>query len=111
FDLGILRSSKIGKKWYENINVTYSMNARNYIAAPDSIFNADYFSLVNDYVLNGVQHKTVVQSNLRTFGGRIMVAPSVTYDEIWNFQYENHVWNPNTEHVDTTELAGFKSSR
>ena len=111
FDLGVLRSSTIGKKWYENINVTYSMNARNYIAAPDSLFKRENLYLVSDYALNGVQHNTVVQSNLRAFGGRVMFAPTINYKEFWNFQYEKNEWNPNSEKIDTVELSGFKASR
>ncbi|MBI3135236.1 MAG: LPS-assembly protein LptD [Bacteroidetes bacterium] len=111
FDLGVLRKERIGKKWYETINVTYAMNAKNYIAAPDSVFRNENLYLVNDYVLNGVQHTATVQSNLRLFGGRIMMSPSVNYSELWNFQYEKNTWNPGTEKIDTTEINGFKSSR
>lgn len=111
FDLGVLRKNPIGKKWYENIKVTYALNAKNYIAAPDSIFKAGQFYLVDDYVLNGVQHATTVQSNMRLFGGRMMLTPSVNYAEIWNFQYEKNTWNPGSEKIDTVSFEGFKSSR
>ncbi|MBK9592469.1 MAG: LPS-assembly protein LptD [Crocinitomicaceae bacterium] len=111
FDLGVLRKEKIGRKWYENIKVSYSLNARNFISAPDSIFNDQYLYLVNDYVLNGVQQNAVVQSNLRILGGRITFSPVVNYTEFWNFQYEKNTWNPGTEKIDTVELNGFKSSR
>lgn len=111
FDLGVFRKERIGKKWYETINVTYAMNAKNFISAPDSIFRNENLYMLNDYVLNGVQHTATVQSNLRLFGGRIMMSPSVNYGEIWNFQYESNTWNPGTEKIDTVEFSGFKSSR
>ncbi|MBK7128814.1 MAG: hypothetical protein IPH66_05525 [Crocinitomicaceae bacterium] len=66
---------------------------------------------MNDYVLNGVQHATTVQSNMRLFGGRMMLTPSVNYAEIWNFQYEKNTWNPGSEKIDTVSFEGFKSSR
>lgn len=111
FDLGVLRKNKIGKKWYEYITVVYNMNAKNSITAPDSIFNPDDLGLVREYALNGLEHRATVQSNLRTFGGRIVLTPSVNYREIWNFQYEERSWNEDLQKVDTTEFNGFKSSR
>jgi hypothetical protein len=111
FNLGVLRRNQIGKKWYENIQVTYQMNAKNRVVAPDSVFMLEHLYTPNDYARNGVQHSTTVQSNLRLFGGRMMFAPTITYKETWNFQYENNEWNPNTEKVDTTEINGFLASR
>ncbi|MDA7803472.1 putative LPS assembly protein LptD [Crocinitomix sp.] len=111
FDLGVLRQSKIGQKWYEKITVTYSANAKNSINAPDSIFNFNDLSQVGSYSLNGLEHRTVVQSNLRLLGGRFVFTPSVNYRELWNFQYEERSWNPDLGKVDTSEFNGFKSSR
>ena len=112
FDLGVLRGKKaIGESALDKINVTYSMNARNFIQAPDSIFNQDYYNQIGDYALNGVQHNTTVQSNLRLLGGRFTFTPSATYKEFWNFQHEEREWNDAEQKVDTTELSGFKSSR
>jgi len=111
FNLGVLRQSKIGKKWYENITVNYTMNARNKIAAPDTVFRNENLYLANDYVQNGVEHATIVQANLRAFGSRIMINPNVKYNEIWNFQYEQQAWSDITDTIVTTDYNGFKSSR
>lgn len=111
FDLGVLRRNPIGESFLDKINVTYSMNARNFIQAPDSIFNAQDYQQIYDYALNGVQHNTTIQSNLRLFGGRMTFTPSATYKELWNFQYETRAWNPASEKVDTTNINGFQSSR
>lgn len=111
FDLGVLRQEKIGRKWYENIKVSYSLNAKNFISAPDSVFQSEYFYLANNYVQNGVQQNAVIQSNLRILGGRMTFSPVINYTEFWNFQYEQNTWNPGTEKIDTAEINGFKSSR
>ncbi len=111
FDLGVLRKSKIGEKWYEKINVTYNVNARNSIVAGDSIFNFNNIDQVANSARNGVIHEAVVRSNLRLFGGRFVFTPSSTYRDFWNFQSEDRVWNPITQQVDTTEFRGFRSSR
>lgn len=111
FDLGVFRKAPIGQKWYEKINVTYNANARNFIQAPDSIFNPNDLGLVGSYAQNGIEQKVVTQANLRIFDGRFTFTPSISYRELWNFQYEQRQWNPDTQKVDTTDFSGFKSSR
>ncbi len=111
FDLGVLRKSKIGTKWYEKINVTYNMNARNNIQAPDSIFTFGELDQLNNYTLNGVEHRTLVQSNLRLFNGRFVFTPSANYREYWNFQYEERAWNPTDSTIDTTSFNNFLAAR
>ncbi len=111
FDLGVLRRSAIGEKWYEKVNVTYNMTARNSITAPDSIFNFNDLNQVGSYAINGIEQNAIVQSNLRLFGGRFTFTPSVNYRELWNFQSEDREWNPETQKVDTTEVNSFRSSR
>ncbi len=111
FDLGTFRKSAVGSSALDKITVTYNMNARNFIQAPDSIFNATDANLISDYARNGFEHKMVVQSNMRFAGGRFTITPSFNYREIWNFQYEERTWNPDLEKVDTVAVRGFKSSR
>ena len=111
FDLGVFRKNPIGEKMYEKINVTYNLNARNFIQAPDSIFNPNYIALVGGYARNGIEQKIVTQANLRFSKGRFTFTPSINYREIWNFQYEARAWNPTDQKVDTTDFSGFKSSR
>ncbi len=111
FNLGVLRRSPIGEKWYEKIKVTYNMTSRNSITAPDSIFNLNDLDQVGSYARNGFEHNVRVQSNLRLFGGRTTFTPSATYREYWNFQYEERNWNNDTEKVDTVEFNEFKSAR
>lgn len=111
FDLGVFRKSKIGEKWYEKINITYSSNIKNFIQAPDSIFNPQDLNQVADYARNGMEHKLVAQSNLRILNGRFVFTPSANYREIWNLQHQAVTWNPDTQKLDTTEFNTFKASR
>ena len=111
FDLGVLRGNSPGESFLDKITVTYSMNARNMIQAPDSLFTKDYYNMISDFALNGVQHNTVLQSNLQLFRGRMTFTPNVTYKELWNFQYADQLWNPVAEKVDTVKQNGFLSSR
>jgi lipopolysaccharide assembly outer membrane protein LptD (OstA) len=111
FDLGVLRKSNIGSKWYEKITVTYSLNASNAISAPDTLFTFGTLDQVADYSRNGIEQNALVQSNLRLFKGRMTFTPLMRYREYWNFQHEQREWNNDAEKVDTTYLNGFKSAR
>lgn len=111
FDLGDFRRNPIGTKWYENITVNYSMKAQNRIQATDSIFNADPINTIRDESLNGILQTALVQSNLRIFQGRVLFNPRITYNEIWNFQYEKLEYNSLEEELDTLSYNSFLSSR
>lgn len=111
FDLGVLRRNKVGSKWYEEINVQYGIKAKNFISAPDSIFNLDDYQQIGDYALNGVEQSTTVNANLKLLGGRFTFTPQAKYREFWNFQYEQHEWNATDAKIDTTEFKDFASSR
>jgi lipopolysaccharide assembly outer membrane protein LptD (OstA) len=111
FNLGVLRSSPIGKKWYENINVNYNVKSANTILAPDSIFNNGDLGEIGSYATNGIHQNAILQSNLSLLKGKFLFTPGLTYNEIWNFQSEQLTWNSDTEKLDTTEVNGFVSSR
>ncbi len=111
FDLGVLRNSKIGSSPLDKIYVTYSMNARNFINAPDSIFNKEDLYLVSDYALSGVQQNVAIQSNLRLFGGRFTFTPSANYKEYWNFQSEEQEWDDVNDTLNIISNKGFKTAR
>jgi hypothetical protein len=111
FDLGVLRKQKIGKKWYENIAVTYALNAQNQIITPDSIFNPQYFSQLKSYAKNGIKQNVVVQTNLKPKNGIFNFNLSSTYNEYWNFQTIEESWNSNQNKVDSTLQNGLATTR
>jgi len=110
FDLGVLRKEKIGKKWYENVTVTYNLNSGNTINTPDSIFTKDEFSQISTYAKNGIKQHATIQTNLKPKSGWFNFNLTSNYDEIWNFQSYEKDWNTNTLKIDTT-IKGFKTSR
>ena len=110
FDLGVLRKEKIGKKWYENITVTYNLNSANTINSPDSIFTQDQFNEIGSYAKNGVKQHATVQTNLKPKSGWFNFNLTSNYDEIWNLQSYEKDWNTNTLKIDTT-TTGFNTSR
>lgn len=111
FDLGILRKSKVGKKWYENITMTYAMNSANTINAPDSIFTPTEYNQIKDYALNGIKQNAVLQTNLKPKTGWFNFNLTTNFTELWNFQTYQKDWNSALNKVDTTFVNGFKSTR
>lgn len=115
FDLGILRQSSIGKKWYENITINYTLNSLNRITAADSIVNTALsvldFGFIGNNDLNGIKHNAVVQTNLKPKSGWFTFNLNTTYNEYWNFQSIDKAWDIDNEKIDTTFNDGFKSSR
>ena len=111
FDLGVLRQQKIGKKWYENISITYALNSQNHVIMPDSIFNPQYMSLIKGYAKNGIKQNVVLQTNLKPKNGIFNFNLSSTYNEYWNFQTYNKEWNSGTNHIDTTLNNGLATTR
>jgi lipopolysaccharide assembly outer membrane protein LptD (OstA) len=111
FDLGVLRKTKVGKKWYEQVNVRYGLNAANSINIRDSIFNLLDFGQISDFALNGIKQDVTINSNLKLLGNRFTFSPSINYSELWNFQYETHAYNQGTGTIDTTEQKGLGTTR
>ncbi len=111
FDLGVLRKQKIGKKWYENISVTYALNSQNQVVMPDSIFNPQYMSLIKSYAKNGIKQNVILQTNLKPKNGIFNFNLSTTYNEYWNFQTYQKEWNTSTNQIDTTLNKGLATSR
>lgn len=111
FDLGVLRKQNIGKKWYENISITYALNSQNNIVMPDSILNPQYLSLINGYAKNGIKQNVILQTNLKPKNGIFNFNLSTTYNEYWNFQSYEKKWDTNTNNIDTTLIDGFATSR
>ncbi|MFO8128877.1 MAG: putative LPS assembly protein LptD [Bacteroidales bacterium] len=57
------KKERVGKlKWYENISMNYTMNARNTVTAPDSmIFKPDVF----EEMKNGIKHSIPISSSVK----------------------------------------------
>ncbi|PZE17698.1 hypothetical protein DNU06_07665 [Putridiphycobacter roseus] len=115
FDLGVLRKNKIGKKWYENIAITYTASSLNRVTVNDSVAsaglrNAD-LSFIADNSTSGIKQHVVVQTNLKPKSGWFNFNLNTTYDENWNFQSIENYWNPLNQSVDTNFMNGFKTAR
>ena len=115
FDLGVLRKSSTGKKWYENIYVNYTATSLNKVTVKDSIARAAVansdLSFFSDNNSSGIKQNAIIQTNLKPKSGWFNFNLTTNYTENWNFQSFEKTWNPVENKIDTTLLNGFATSR
>jgi hypothetical protein len=70
-------------KWYQSLNIRYSMNASNQARGNDSSFwNQDMLKAMQ----NGVKHNVPIAMDIKLFGGKITWGHSVPYEQQWHFK-------------------------
>lgn len=105
-------------KWYEDISVSYDMNAKNEIQTTDSMF-LERETWEN--MRNGVRHRVPISHNFNLFD-HFNVNTSANYTERWYFQSIEKQWidDPSTStpegtnnngYVRTDTIPGFKAAR
>ena len=104
-------------RWYEDISLSYSMNARNEIRIADSLlFDSQMWSKMR----NGVNHVIPISHSTRVFN-YLNLSTSLNYNERWYFRSIEKDWDENLfrvvsndtifgrERIDT--VPGFKAIR
>ncbi len=93
------------KKWYEQLGIAYNGNFRNSVSFYDTAFRLR--NLV-DTLQWGAQHNIPITLSLPAIlDGAIVVAPSVSYSQVWLSQTFERRWNAATEKLDTVVNKGF----
>ena len=93
------------KKWYEQLGIAYNGNFRNSVSFYDTAFKLR--NLV-DTLQWGAQHNIPITLALPAIlDGAVVVAPSVSYSQVWISQTFERRWNPVTEKLDTVINKGF----
>ncbi len=109
------RKNAIGRpKWYEDLNVDYSMNARNSISLPDSLlFASDALSKMQ----NGIQHRSSLSLPLKLLK-HFTLTNSVSLTDRMYFDSRRKYWSNDTlfqkgdtivGYVATDTMPGFKN--
>ena len=104
------RKEQIGApKWYEKIGIGYNGTARNQLSFYDT---ARYsFSRLIDTLELGAQHRLPISMSLPPLG-KLIVSPSVSYEETWLTHRIHRQWNPIAKRVDTAFTEkGFYTDR
>lgn len=93
------------QKWYEKLGIGYNGTFRNQISFYDT---AVRFRDLIDTLQWGAQHNLPITVSLPAlFGGALVVAPSVSYSQVWIAQKFIRKWNTATQKLDTTITKGF----
>ncbi len=90
-------------KWYEKLGVAYNGTFRNQVSFYDSLFK---FNKLIDTMQWGARHSIPITLSLPAFGP-VVVAPSISYDEVWIAQKNRRSWNPLLKKVDTNSTKGI----
>ena len=92
-------------KWYEKLGIAYSGTFRNQVSFYDTAFQ---LKRLLDTLQWGAQHNIPISLSLPPIlGGRIVVSPSVSYNQIWIAQKFRRSWDTTAEKVDTSIKKGF----
>ena len=102
------RSNPVGGyRWYENISLSYVMNAENNITTADSeLFTRQTL----DRMQYGVSHSIPISSSLKVLKF-FTWTNSLTYNERWHWSTIEKHFDAATNNVITDTLFGFRSNR
>ena len=95
-------NQSLKSKWYDNISVSYSVNAKNEIRTIDSLLFTR--ESLQDFS-NGLKHSIPVNASFKALK-HITVSSRFNYTERWYFNHINKSWDGKLLNTDT--LYGFK---
>jgi LPS-assembly protein len=93
-------------KWYEKLGIGYTGTFRNQFSFYDTNFS---FKQLIDTMQWGALHNLPITLSLPPiFGGALIVAPSVSYSQVWIAQKMRMKWNTPKQKLDTVSVTkGF----
>lgn len=92
------------KKWFEEIGLNYSVDARNEIQTTmDETFDAE---LLRTKARNGVRHSIPISANYKVFKNFVLT-PQINVNHRWYFQRNDYSFNADSNQVVTDTLRGF----
>jgi lipopolysaccharide assembly outer membrane protein LptD (OstA) len=102
------RSNPVGGyRWYENISLSYVLNAENNITGQDStILSPATF----DHMQYGIQHSIPISSSLKVLKF-FNWTNSITYNERWHWSTIEKNYDASTGVVTTDTIHGFRANR
>lgn len=106
----IFRKSKIGAtKWYEQIGMSYNLEAKNMATFGDSLMQAGNFRAIGQTFFNGINQTATMQTTVSLFKNTWKLTPSVNYRNTVNFQQIRKDFDaPNSVMlIDTLKQAGM----
>lgn len=109
------RRAQVGQlRWYENISMGYTMNARNELSTVDSLLFTE--QSLHDF-RNGIRHNIPINSTVRVLN-YLSWNNSINYNERWYSETINRRWTNDMHPLDSTfgyvrtdTIPGFATAR
>jgi hypothetical protein len=106
------RDKLSSKKWYEQIVMTYNLEAQNKSTFQDSLVKQKRYDLIGESFFNGINQSSTLQTTLSLFKNTWKFNPSINYTNKINFQQVEKYYNGllNNTQVDTLRKAGMSQN-
>lgn len=98
-----------GRKWYDQIGVTYSANFENLLTEQAENIRFDRLNELSRSARNGVRQSATVSSQAKI--GFVTFTPTFNYNEFWTFKHLSPTLDTETNTLALDTLDGFKSAR
>lgn len=106
-----LRKNPVGPtKWYEQIGMTYNVEAQNSATFHDSLIRQNNYAEIKKKFMNGVSQSTTIQTTVSLFDNTWKLTPSVNYSNRINFQQIRKSEVNNVVVVDTLRKPGMSQN-
>lgn len=106
----VFRKSKIGAtKWYEQIGMSYNLEAKNMATFADTLLQRDNLSRIGQTFFNGINQTATLQTTIPVFKNTWKITPSINYRNTINFQQIRKEFDTQNSilNVDTLGKAGM----
>ncbi|MGA1378662.1 MAG: putative LPS assembly protein LptD [Chitinophagaceae bacterium] len=100
-------------KWYEKLGIGYTGNFYNNVSFYDTLSYGKngikpFFKYLFDTAQWGATHAIPITLSLPPIlGGRVIVSPGVSYNQVWLQRLTRYQWNQSLKKVDTLEKKGM----
>lgn len=107
------KNSVGGSKWYEKLGIGYSGSFSNNISFYDSLQYGKngikpFFKYLLDTAEWNAQHSIPISVSLPPIlGGKVIVSPGISYNQMWIQRTTNYTWNSVLKKVDTVTKKGL----
>lgn len=107
------KNSVGGSKWYEKLGIGYSGSFSNNVSFYDSLQYGKngvkpFFKYLLDTAEWNAQHSIPISISLPPIlGGKVIVSPGISYNQMWIQRTTNYAWNSSLKKVDTITKKGL----
>lgn len=108
----MFRKSQVGPtKWYEQIGVTYNLEAKNVATFADSLLRQGNMRQIGNTFQNGLNQNAAIQTTVSIFKNTWRITPSVTYKNTINSDQIRKSFNIDSNRVEIDTLNRFGMSQ